>query len=131
MSGLSASSDGAPPSKLLSEVLTGLPAADLARLLADWTLWARDDEQREEILAGLRGNAKPEITRLKGLGEMPPAELKATTLDPRSRTLLKVDIDSNLEADSTFVELLGKDPSSRYKFIMQHAAQAVAEDLDV
>ena len=84
-----------------------------------------------QILAGLRSNAKPEITRLKGLGEMEAEELKTTTMDPRSRTLLKVDIDSNLEADSTFVELLGKEPASRYKFIMQHAPQAVAEDLDV
>jgi DNA gyrase/topoisomerase IV subunit B len=93
--------------------------------------WARDDDHREQILAGLRANAAPKITRLKGLGEMPPGELKETTLDPRSRTLLKVDIDSNLEADSTFVELLGKEPASRYKFIMQHAPQAAAEDLDV
>jgi DNA gyrase/topoisomerase IV subunit B len=95
------------------------------------TLWASDDEHREEILAGLRGNAKPEITRLKGLGEMEAEDLKATTMDPRTRTLLKVEIDSNLEADSTFTQLLGKEPASRYKFIMEHAAQAVAEDLDV
>ena len=40
-------------------------------------------------------------------------------------------IDSNLEADSTFVELMGKDPALRYRFIMEHAPQAVAEELDV
>jgi DNA gyrase/topoisomerase IV subunit B len=95
------------------------------------THWARDDAHKEEILSGLRANAKPEITRFKGLGEMPPATLAATTLDPRSRILLRVAVDSNLEADSTFVTLLGKDPSQRYKFIMDSAALAVAEELDV
>jgi DNA gyrase/topoisomerase IV subunit B len=76
-------------------------------------------------------NAKPEISRFKGLGEMDAKVLGATTLDPRYRTLLKVQIDSNLEADKTFVELLGKDPSQRYRFIMDSAALAVAEELDV
>jgi DNA gyrase/topoisomerase IV subunit B len=95
------------------------------------THWARDDAHKEEILAGLRGNAKPEITRFKGLGEMPPRTLADTTLDVRKRTLLRVNIDANLEADQTFVELLGKDPASRYKFIMDSAALAVAEELDV
>jgi DNA gyrase/topoisomerase IV subunit B len=95
------------------------------------THWARDDAHKEEILAGLRSNAKAEITRFKGLGEMPAATLAATTLDPRQRTLLRVSIDSNLEADDTFVMLLGKDPSQRYKFIMDSSALAVAEELDV
>jgi DNA gyrase/topoisomerase IV subunit B len=95
------------------------------------THWARDEEDRDRILGTLRANAKPEITRFKGLGEMQPEVLAKTTLDPRSRTLLRVTIDSNLEADKTFVELLGKDPASRYKFIMDHAIQAAVEDLDV
>ena len=95
------------------------------------THWARDDAHKEEILASMRANAKPEITRFKGLGEMPPATLASTTLDPRSRTLLQVSIESNLEADQAFVELLGKDPAQRYRFIMDSAALAVAEELDV
>src|SRR5438876_3071826 len=95
------------------------------------TFWARDDAHKEEILAGLKANAKPEITRFKGLGEMTPATLAATTLDPRQRTLLRVGIESNLEADKTFVELLGKDAGHRYRFIMDSAALAVAEELDV
>jgi len=93
--------------------------------------WARDDAHREEILASLRANTKPEISRFKGLGEMDAKELAQTTLDPRQRTLLQVQIDSNLEADGTFVELLGKDPAQRYRFIMDSAALAVAEELDV
>jgi DNA gyrase/topoisomerase IV subunit B len=95
------------------------------------TLWARDDAHKEEILAGLRGNAKPKVARFKGLGEMDAKELGQTTLDARTRTLLQVSIDSNLEADNTFVELLGKEPASRYKFIMDSAALAIAEELDI
>src|SRR5205807_36745 len=95
------------------------------------THWARDDAHKEEILTGLRANAKYEITRFKGLGEMDAKVLAQTTLDARNRILLKVDIDSNLEADKTFVELLGKEAASRYRFIMDSAALAVAEDLDV
>ncbi len=95
------------------------------------TQWAHDDAHKEEILASLRANTKAEISRFKGLGEMDASELKETTLDPRQRTLLKVNIDSNLEADGTFVELLGKDPASRYRFIMDSAALAVAEELDI
>jgi DNA gyrase/topoisomerase IV subunit B len=99
--------------------------------VAKETFWARDDAHKEGILASLRANAKAEITRFKGLGEMPPATLKATTLDPRNRVLLRVSIESNLEADETFVVLLGKDPALRYRFIMDSAALAVAEELDV
>jgi DNA gyrase/topoisomerase IV subunit B len=95
------------------------------------THWARDDGHKEEILASLRSNAQPKVSRFKGLGEMNAKELAETTLDPRLRTLLQVSIDSNLEADSTFVELLGKDPGQRYRFIMDSAALAVAEELDV
>ena len=95
------------------------------------THWAKDDAHREEILAGLRANAKYEITRFKGLGEMNPGVLNETTLSRKSRTLLKVDIESNPEADKIFEQLLGKDPSSRYRFIMEEAPQAVAEELDV
>jgi DNA gyrase/topoisomerase IV subunit B len=95
------------------------------------TFWARDDEHKEEILAGLRANAKPDITRFKGLGEMAFKVLAQTTLDPRYRTLLKVEIDNPTEAHNAFQELLGKDATPRYKFIMEKADQAIAEDLDV
>ena len=94
-------------------------------------VYARDDQHKEEILAGLKSNAKPEITRFKGLGEMLARDLAATTLDIKKRTLLRVSIDSNLEADKTFDELLGKDPASRYRFIMESAPQVGEEELDV
>nr|BAL54992.1 DNA gyrase subunit B [uncultured Planctomycetota bacterium] len=93
------------------------------------TYWARDDQHKEEILKRLPKNAKVEIQRFKGLGEMRPSVLGETTLDPQNRTLLRVQIDNNLEADQVFVRLLGKDPSLRYEFIMN--ATALAEELDI
>ncbi len=95
------------------------------------TFWARDDAHKEEILAGLRANAKPEVSRFKGLGEMDAKELKETTLDPKIRTLLQVEIDSNLDTDKAFVTLLGKDPAQRYTFIMESSVLALADELDV
>jgi DNA gyrase/topoisomerase IV subunit B len=93
--------------------------------------WARDDAHKEEIIAGLRANAKYDVQRFKGLGEMNASELKETTMEPRNRTLLKVQIESNLEADKTFVDLLGKDPAQRYRFVMDKAALVEVEELDV
>ncbi len=93
--------------------------------------WARDDAHKEQILSGLRNNAKYVITRFKGLGEMNSSILGETTLNPRSRTLLQVDVDNTLEADQMFVTLMGKDPSLRYEFIMSSAAMATAAELDV
>jgi DNA gyrase/topoisomerase IV subunit B len=94
------------------------------------THWARDDEHKAKILAGLRANAKYEVSRFKGLGEMDPDVLAATTLDPRHRTLLKVEIDSLLDTDRSFVDLLGKDPSQRQRFVLDRAATIKAGDLD-
>ena len=54
-----------------------------------------------------------------------------TTLDPKTRTVLKVKIEEVLEAANTFKDLLGKDAQPRYDFIMQKADQASDEDLDV
>lgn len=93
--------------------------------------WARDDVHKKQITDGLRHNAKYVITRFKGLGEMNSSILGETTLNPRSRTLLQVDVDNALEADQMFVTLMGKDPSLRYEFIMNSAAMATAEELDV
>jgi DNA gyrase/topoisomerase IV subunit B len=98
------------------------------------THWARDDGHKEQMVEELlkkKPNAKPDIMRFKGLGEMSPKELNETTLNPRTRTLLRVNIDSIMDADKTFAELLGKDPATRYKFIMESANQVDAEELDV
>ena len=95
------------------------------------TFWAKDDADKERILAGLRANAKPDITRFKGLGEMPFRTLATTTLDPKTRTILRVNIDENIDAHNTFRDLLGKDAAPRYKFIMEKADQVADEDADV
>jgi DNA gyrase/topoisomerase IV subunit B len=93
------------------------------------TLYAQDDVHKEEVLASLPANRKPEIVRFKGLGEMDAADLKRTTIDPKGRTLLRVDIENFTEANNTFVQLLGKDASERYKAIMEDAT--LVDDLDV
>ncbi len=95
------------------------------------THWARDDLHREEIIAKLRQNAKYDVKRFKGLGEMDASELKETTLDRRNRILLKVEIDNPLKADETFNHLLGKDASHRYREIMANADKVAAEEIDV
>ncbi len=95
------------------------------------THWALDEADRDRILAALPGNVKPRISRFKGLGEMNPDELKATTLDPKRRRVLRVRIDGDLETDQVVQELMGKDPAPRFELIMQHAPRADAEELDV
>ncbi len=98
------------------------------------TFWAKDDAHKEQLLEDAlkkKPNAKPDITRFKGLGEMLPRTLAETTLNPKTRTLLRVTIDSIIEADKTFTALLGKDPASRYQFIMESANQVGSEELDV
>jgi DNA gyrase subunit B len=94
------------------------------------TFWALDDAHRDQLLK-LHGNgrAKPEITRFKGLGEMMPKVLWETTLNPRTRRLLRVDIADHIVTDRVINELMGKDPSARFRFIMERAEEA--EELDV
>ena len=100
--------------------------AEIARIVARY---AKDDVDKEEILAALPGNRKVEIFRFKGLGEMTAQQLKETTLDPKSRTLLQVEVESLVDADQTFSQLLGKDASERYRIIMAEAN--LVDDLDV
>ena len=74
---------------------------------------------------------KPEIGRFKGLGEMMPAQLKETTMDPAKRTLARVTLPRAEEAVEDLVEtLMGRKPELRFRFIQENAAFAV-DDLDV
>jgi DNA gyrase subunit B len=95
------------------------------------TYWALDELERDKRIASLPKNAKVEVTRFKGLGEMPPEQLKATTLDKARRRAVKVGITSELEADQVLGELMGKDTQARFRFIMERARETTAEDLDV
>ena len=94
------------------------------------TYWALDDAHRDRLLK-LHGNgrARAEITRFKGLGEMMPKVLWETTMNPRTRRLLRVEISDQIVTDRVINELMGKDPSARFRFIMERAEEA--EELDV
>ncbi len=92
------------------------------------TYWALDDAERDKILATkVAKNQKPDISRFKGLGEMMPAVLKETTLDPRRRTLLRIAIDDEAETERQLGELMGKDAGARFRFIMERAREADVE----
>ena len=67
------------------------------------------------------GRSNPEITRFKGLGEMMPKVLWETTLNPRTRRLLRVEIADQIVTDRVINELMGKDASARFRFIMERA----------
>jgi len=93
------------------------------------THWVLDDRHKDDILKRAGGKGKIEITRFKGLGEMMPKVLWETTLNPRTRRLLRVEIVDQILTDRVINELMGKDPSARFKFIMERAEEA--EELDV
>jgi DNA gyrase subunit B len=96
------------------------------------TFWALDDAQRDAIVKKHKsgnGRGNPEITRFKGLGEMMPKVLWETTLNPKTRRLLRVDISDQIVTDRVINELMGKDASARFRFIMERAEEA--EELDV
>jgi DNA gyrase subunit B/topoisomerase-4 subunit B len=94
------------------------------------TFWALDDAHKERLLKlHSGGRSHPEITRFKGLGEMMPKVLWETTMNPRTRRLLRVDIADQIVTDRVINELMGKDPSARFRFIMERAEEAV--ELDV
>ncbi|WP_263840369.1 DNA gyrase/topoisomerase IV subunit B [Salinibacter sp.] len=98
------------------------------------THWALDEPDKEQILDEIRSdgrNPNVDIQRFKGLGEMMPDTLNETTLSPEGRRLLEVSIPDTerMVTEQTITELMGRDSSARFKFIMQHAAEA--DELDV
>jgi topoisomerase-4 subunit B len=114
----------------------------LYRLVAgDLKVYARDEAHKEELMATtFKSKGKIEISRFKGLGEMPPLNLRETTMDPRSRVLLRVQVPDGADAESdgadearrtaTLVEsLMGRKPELRYNFIQENAQ--FVRDLDI
>ncbi|MGI9438768.1 MAG: DNA topoisomerase IV subunit B [Parvibaculales bacterium] len=98
------------------------------------TFYARDDEHREELLkTEFRANAKVDVSRFKGLGEMLPAQLKETTMMPDKRTLLQVHIpeDESKATEKAVKDLMGNKPELRFKFIQENAAFAGEDVLDI
>src|SRR4051794_18997428 len=109
----------------------------------DVTLYARDDAHREELMrTAFDGRGKVEVSRFKGLGEMPARYLRATTMDPAQRTLLRVKLperadpaalesaDEGFQRTERLVEtLMGRRPELRFDYIQKNAR--FARDLDV
>jgi DNA gyrase subunit B/topoisomerase-4 subunit B len=92
--------------------------------------WARDDAERDRILAGLNGaRASVAVQRFKGLGEMNPSTLKETTLDPARRALLRVTIADPDATERAIQTLMGRDVAPRFEFIMERAPKV--DEVDV
>jgi len=98
------------------------------------SVYARDDADRERLLkSAFKPNQKIEVSRFKGLGEMPPAALKETTMDPARRTLLRVSLPEADEASTAqrVEDLMGRQPERRFRFIQDNAAAMDAEAVDI
>lgn len=97
------------------------------------SIYAHDDADRERLLSTeFKGAKKVDISRFKGLGEMPAHQLKETTMDPSKRVLQRVHLPSDIDAKdiNIFVEdLMGRNPEKRYTFIQENAQ--FVRDLDV
>jgi len=96
--------------------------------------YARNDKHRDEILKKeFHANAKVEVSRFKGLGEMMAAQLKETTMDPRKRTLLRVTLlpDDQKATEKAVERLMGTKPEARFAFIQERAEFADEDALDV
>ncbi|KRE03866.1 DNA topoisomerase IV subunit B [Bosea sp. Root670] len=90
------------------------------------SIYARNDAHKDELIETVFKGKKPEISRFKGLGEMMPAQLKETTMDPSKRILLKVMVDHEAkeETSDTVERLMGNKPEARFVFIQERAAFA-------
>ncbi|MDD2705798.1 MAG: DNA topoisomerase IV subunit B [Acidocella sp.] len=95
------------------------------------SIYAMDDAAREKLVKTFKPGAKLEISRFKGLGEMPPHVLKETTMDPAKRTLLRIVAapETRAETSSLVESLMGKRPELRFQFIQENAGNI--HDLDI
>ncbi|WP_353213201.1 DNA topoisomerase IV subunit B [Rhodovarius sp.] len=97
------------------------------------SFYAMDDRDRERVAKReFKAGQKIEVSRFKGLGEMPPAALKETTMDPKRRTLLKVVLpaDERARTADLMEALMGRKPELRFKFIQENAGRLDAEAVD-
>ncbi|MFT6213609.1 MAG: topoisomerase-4 subunit B, partial [Alphaproteobacteria bacterium] len=119
--------------KLIEKGHIYLAVPPLYRISSGTTFfYARDDADKDAIIAKEFKNKKNvEIGRFKGLGEMMPKQLRDTTMDRKSRTLIRLNVprDEKAETDDTVERLMGKRPELRYEFITHNACFAVDLDL--
>jgi topoisomerase IV subunit B len=107
----------------------------LYRLSSGGTVaYAKDDAHRAELERTTFKGKKVEVSRFKGLGEMNPGQLRETTMDPKSRSLLRVTLPAEYEERQTIKDLvdrlMGKNPEHRFQFIQSHAAEVDEEAID-
>lgn len=98
------------------------------------SVYARNEEERDRLLkTAFKSNAKVEISRFKGLGEMMASQLKETTMDPKKRTLLKVMVtpEDREDASDAVERLMGNKPEARFTFIQERSAFADEDTLDI
>ncbi|GAB0119572.1 DNA topoisomerase IV subunit B [Acidisoma sp. 7E03] len=98
------------------------------------SVYAMNDQEKDRLAkSAFKGNGKVEVSRFKGLGEMPPATLKETTMDPKKRTLIKVMAppESRAETNTMVESLMGRRPELRFQFIQERARSVTDADLDV
>jgi topoisomerase-4 subunit B len=111
--------------KLIEEGHLYLAMPPLYRLTqGSQSVYARDDAHREQLMkTAFKGNGKVEVSRFKGLGEMPMTQLKETTMRPGHRTLVRVEIagDKRKETENLVERLMGKKPELRFAFIQENA----------
>ena len=95
------------------------------------SVYAMDDADRERKTKLFKAGTKVEVSRFKGLGEMPPSQLKETTMDPGKRTLLKVVAapEERAKTNDLVESLMGRRPELRFQFIQEHAGSVVEVDV--
>jgi topoisomerase-4 subunit B len=107
----------------------------LYRLAAGGTVaYARDDAHRSELERTLFKGRKVEVSRFKGLGEMNPAQLRETTMDPKTRSLVRITLPAEYEERALVRDLvdrlMGRNPEHRFQFIQSRAAEVDEEAID-
>jgi topoisomerase-4 subunit B len=107
----------------------------LYRLTAGGTsAYARDDTHRAELEASVFKGKKVEVARFKGLGEMNPQQLRETTMDPKTRSLIRITLPQEYEDRAAVRDLvdrlMGRNPEHRFAFIQNHAAEVDEEEID-
>jgi topoisomerase-4 subunit B len=122
-------------SKIVEQGALYLAQPPLYRLTSGGTVaYARDDVHRGELEATLFKGKKIEISRFKGLGEMNPNQLRETTMDPKTRSLIRVTLPEEYQQQrgvKDLVErLMGRNPEHRFAFIQSHAAEVSEEEID-